>query len=140
MKAILGFFLNIYIMLFRMTKGRIGGKMAGMDVLILDTVGRKSGKNRLAPLGYLTENGDYIITASNAGGPKNPGWYYNLKNNPDARIELKGGETMSVHAEEADSKKRDELWKQVVAKSPGYGKYESKTERTIPIMILHPQA
>jgi deazaflavin-dependent oxidoreductase (nitroreductase family) len=139
MKMILGFFLNIYVALYRLTKGRIGGRMAGMDVLLLHTVGRKSGKSRTAPVGYMIDNGDYVIIASAGGAAKNPGWYHNLKANPDATIELKGRQEIGVHADEAEGEARDALWKQVVARSPGYGKYESKTERTIPVMILRPQ-
>src|SRR5690349_216124 len=99
-KSIFKFFTSIFVSLYRMTNGRMGGSMAGLNVLLLTTTGRKSGKSWTTPLGYFEDDGAYVITASNAGNERNPSWFLNLKSNPQVTIRIKDKE-MTALAEPA---------------------------------------
>src|SRR5215212_6169278 len=79
MKVLMKAALAVYIFLYRLTNGAIGGRMAGLQVLLLTTTGRKTGQPRTTPLGYFTQNGNFVVIASNGGADQNPAWYYNLK-------------------------------------------------------------
>lgn len=129
--------MAIHIFLYRLTGGRFGGEMRGFKVLLLTTTGRKSGKKRTTPLGYFDYEGGYVITASNAGLPRNPGWYYNLKNNPQVTVQAKD-RVMTAVAEEAQSNLRNQLWDRLIEQAPGYADYEKRTTREIPMVILRP--
>ena len=137
MKGIAQFFLSIYIAVYRLTKGRFGGSMAGLGVLLLTTTGRKTGKVRTVPLGFLRDNENYVIIASNMGADSNPGWYFNVQSNPQVTIQVDDHE-MKATAKTADADTRKRLWEQLVKISPRYGTYETKTSREIPMVILTP--
>ena len=137
MKGLFRFFLAVSVYLYRLTRGRFGGHVQGLDVLLLTTVGRKTGKTYTTPLGYFTEDGNYIITASNAGFNTNPGWFYNLRANPRVEIEVKD-QKIEAEAKVAQLEKRKSLWSKLVSLSPAYAKYATKTIREIPLIILHP--
>lgn len=113
--------------------------MAGLSVLILTTIGRKSGKIREVPLGYFKDEDDYVIIASNAGQPNHPAWYLNLQSQPQVNIQLKD-KTIKVIAKTADPETRQRLWTKLVQLSPRYGNYQTQTDREIPVVILHPVA
>ncbi len=130
-------FLSVYIALFRRTGGKFGGKMGAMGVLLLTTTGRKSKQQRTSPLGYIRDGENYVVSASNNGQPQNPGWYFNLKDDPHAVIEV-GKDKINVTAEQADPEQKKRLWAQLISVAPRYGKYPEKTSRDIPMMILHP--
>lgn len=130
--------MAIHIFLYRLTGGRLGGKMRGFKVLLLTTTGRKSGQQRTTPLGYFDYDGSYVIVASNAGLPRNPSWYYNLKDNPQATIQVQD-RVLTVIGEETKGDLRSQLWKQVIAQAPGYAEYPKRTTREIPVMIMRPQ-
>ena len=80
----------------------------------------------------------YAIFASKAGAPTNPDWYYNLKANPDTTVEI-GDDTIPVHARVAEGDERDKIWTKQVERAPGFGEYEAKSGRTIPVVILEPR-
>ena len=128
---------NIYISLYRVSNGKFGGRVQGLQVLLLTTIGRKSGEERTTPLGYFMEEGNYIITASNAGSDTHPAWFHNLRANPHVRIEIKDRQ-FEAEAEVAPSEKRRSLWSQLVSLSPPYANYTRKTTREIPLVILRP--
>ena len=130
-------FLTLYVFLYRSTGGKFGGKVQGLSVLLLTTIGRKTGKKRITPLGYFEHDGYYVITASNAGSDTNPAWLYNLKNHPQVDI-LIGPKELAVIAELANPTVRQDLWSELVARAPGYGNYEKRTSRVIPMVILRP--
>jgi deazaflavin-dependent oxidoreductase (nitroreductase family) len=113
--------------------------MAGLNVLLLTTTGRKSGKRWTTLLGYFEDEGAYIITASNGGNDRNPAWFLNLKSNPQVTIQLKDKQLTAV-AEPASSEKRNQLWARLLAMSPRYKSYEQRTSRVIPMVILRPKA
>src|SRR5689334_13893112 len=85
---------------FRANEGRVGGSFEGNPLLLLHHTGARSGKHYVNPLAYLADRGRYVIFASKGGAPTNPAWYYNLKSNPEATVEV-GTETLAVRAEEA---------------------------------------
>lgn len=122
---------------YRQSGGRLGGKMNGGDVLLLTTTGRKTGKQRTRPLIYFRKNQEYVIAASAGGASSNPGWFFNLRSNPHAVIQVKD-KRIPVLAEVADPEEKRALWTQLVASLPFYEQYQRKTKREIPMVILHP--
>jgi len=137
LKRFFHFIHNISISLYRLTQGKIGGRVQGLSVLLLKTVGRKTGVERTTPVGYFMDHGNYIITASNAGRNTHPDWFHNLHANPRVTIEIKDHQ-LEAEAEVADSEKRSALWSQLISLSPTYANYAKKTKREIPLVILHP--
>ena len=130
-------FLVIYVFLYRHTGGKFGGKVQGLPVLLLTTIGRKTGKKRITPLGYFEQDGYYVITASNAGFDTNPAWFYNLKNHPQVDVQI-GKRQLTAIAEPAHPTLRKHLWANLVERAPGYGAYEKRTSREIPMVLLRP--
>jgi deazaflavin-dependent oxidoreductase (nitroreductase family) len=131
------FFMAIYISLYRLTGGKFGGKVQGLPVLLLTTIGRKTGKKRITPLGYIEQDGDYVVTATNAGFETHPAWFHNLKSHPQVALQI-GDKQLTAVAEIADSSLRKQLWAKFVERAPGYGAYEKSTTREIPIVLLRP--
>jgi len=129
--------LAFFVYLYRLTGGRFGGQVQGLQVLLLTTVGRKTGKKRTTPLGYFVEDENYVIVASNAGFDTHPAWFHNLRTNPRVIIEVKE-QQMEAQAEVAEPKKRITLWERLISLAPGYANYTRKTSREIPIIVLHP--
>jgi deazaflavin-dependent oxidoreductase (nitroreductase family) len=120
---------------FRANGGKVGGPFEGMTLLLLTSTGAKSGQPRLAPLAYLTIDGKMIIIGSKAGADTNPDWVHNLRANPRAHIEV-GTEAYDVTARELPPEERDETYPKVVELAPGFGDYQSKTSRVIPLFEL----
>ena len=120
---------------FRANHGQLGGRFSGGTMLLLHHKGAKSGIDRVNPLAYQPLDDGYAIFASKAGAPTNPDWYYNLRANPDTTVEI-GDDTVSVHARVAEGDERDTIWKKQVERMPGFGEYEAKSGRTIPVVIL----
>jgi len=121
---------------FRANEGRVGGPLAGTPILLLHHIGAKSGIERVTPLACSPQgDGHYVIVASNGGSPTHPGWYYNLKAHPTVEVEV-GTERFMVRAEELEGTARDALWSKLVAASPSLTKYQAKTARQIPMLML----
>jgi deazaflavin-dependent oxidoreductase (nitroreductase family) len=131
------FFLAINVFLYRLTGGKFGNRVQGLPVLLLTTIGRKSGKKRITPLGYLEHDGSYAITATNAGFDTHPAWFHNLKNHPQVELQI-GNHQLTAKAEPADPTLRQQLWVKFVERAPGYGAYEKRTSREIPLVVLRP--
>ncbi|BCB78226.1 nitroreductase family deazaflavin-dependent oxidoreductase [Phytohabitans flavus] len=119
---------------------RSGGKVMGMNALVLTTVGAKSGIERRTPVGWFPGgDGRWLIVASAAGAPKNPAWYHNLAAHPDrAQVEV-GGRTVAVVAEQLNGAEREEAWRQITAAAPRFAEYQDKTDRELPIIRLTPR-
>ncbi len=130
-------FLDAHVSIYRLSGGKLGGRMGPNDVLLLTTTGRKSKQPHTIPLGYFKDGENYIITASYGGSPHNPAWYFNLKNDPHAVIEV-GPAKINVTAEQADPEQKKRLWAKLVSIAPMYDNYRVKTSRDIPMLILHP--
>ena len=122
--------------IFRLTGGRIGGKMVGGPILLLHHVGAKSGKKRVSPLLYLPDGDRMVIVGSKGGYTKHPGWFHNLKANPDTVVELPREGKVPVRARQAPPEEREELWPRVVELYKGYATYQRSTSREIPIVVL----
>ncbi len=137
MNLLLQGILGILTSLYRLSNGKVMGRMAGLNILLLTTTGRKSGKKRTTPLGYFEHEGNYVIIASNGGADKHPAWYLNLKSDPEVSVEIKD-KKISAQAK-AEPKLRAELWAKLVSLSPLYGKYATSTKRVIPIILLQPR-
>ncbi len=128
---------TIHVFLYRLTRGKFGSEMRGFGVLLLTTTGRKTGKKRTTPLGYLEHDGGYIIIGSNAGSNAHPAWFHNLKHQPRATIQVKDKQ-LEVIAETAKPDKRTQLLTRLVEVAPGYADYAKQTNREIPLVILRP--
>jgi len=124
-------------LLIRVSGGRLGNRMAGQDVLILHTTGRKSGLPRAIPIAYFRDGKNFFIVASNWARDKHADWYFNLKSNPQASLEV-DGKKISVVAHEAVGDEFARLWKFASERHPQYLAYQEKTSRRIPIMVFEP--
>lgn len=121
---------------FRLTDGRLGGKLFGMPTLMLTTTGRKSGKLRTTMLTTPLHDDDTIVlVASYVGDSRNPTWFLNLRDNPDVEVVL-GGRRRRMTARVASAEEKAVLWPQVTSVYKGYGAYQRRTERDIPVVIL----
>jgi len=115
--------------------GTEGTELQGKPVILLTTIGAKTGKLRKTPLMRVEHNGEYAIVASLGGAPKNPVWYYNVKGNP--RVELQdGGENHDYNAREVFGDEKAAWWERCVQAWPDYANYQKKTERQIPVFVL----
>jgi deazaflavin-dependent oxidoreductase (nitroreductase family) len=106
-------------------------------VLLLLTTGRKTGKERKTPLLYLEDGENLVVVASMGGAPHHPAWYWNLKANPESRVRVRG-KILRVREEEAKGEEKRRLWARLVEMYPPYADYQRRTEREIPVVVLHP--
>jgi deazaflavin-dependent oxidoreductase (nitroreductase family) len=121
-----------------MTKGRLGGKMNGVSLVMLTTLGRKSGQLHTTMVGApIVSDEMVVILASYAAGDRNPQWYYNLLANPDVELSVRGVKRKMI-AREAKGEEKTELWRRAVAQGAPLDRYQSRTERSIPLVILEP--
>jgi deazaflavin-dependent oxidoreductase (nitroreductase family) len=130
-------FIVVHGFFYRLSRGAIGGRLFGNPVLLLTTMGRRTGKKRTTPLLYLREGENWVIVASNGGAPKHPGWWFNLKSHPEATIQVMQ-QTIQVIGEDAPEEERKRLWPVLVSMYPSYDGYQRKTTRVIPLVILRP--
>lgn len=127
--------MAINAFLIRISGGRIGTQLGTQTVLVLNTMGRKSGQPRSIPIAYFFHEGKYLIVESNWGKDNHADWYFNLQKNPQASLEVKG-RTIQVAARFAEGQEYAGLWKYVTLKHPPYLKYQKMTKRMIPIVIF----
>jgi F420H(2)-dependent quinone reductase len=128
-------FMSINSLILRLSRGRVGSKLGTQTILILHTIGRKSGQDRAIPIAYFDHEGRFLIVASNWGKDRQADWYLNLKNDPHARLEI-NGKVIQVTAHEAVDEEYDRLWKFATDCHPPYLEYQNKTTRHIPIMVF----
>lgn len=130
---------RLQVWVYERSAGRIWTRSAGMSDLLLRTVGRNSGRRNDACLPYwIDTDGERIVVASLAGGPRHPGWYHNLRDrkaNPELRIR-DGRRVFRARAEILDEPERSEAWKRLVADRPFYEQYQQATKRIIPLVRL----
>ncbi|RYJ31992.1 AclJ [Streptomyces sp. L-9-10] len=122
---------------FRANHGQVGGSFAGVPLLLLHTVGARSGAQRINPVMYLPDRERYLVFASKAGSDRNPDWYHNLLAHPDVQIEV-GDEILTVHASVLERDERDAAFAEQASRYPGFAGYQNKTERIIPVIALTP--
>lgn len=137
MKWIFKIFFMIHKGLYRLSGGRIGGKVQGAEVLLLSTIGRKTGKKRVTPLMFIRENESFVVTAYNGGQPSLPGWYFNIQAGSPVEVQIMN-RTYSVIASEADSDQRTKLYERFMKVNEHFARYDEQTARDIPVIILTP--
>jgi deazaflavin-dependent oxidoreductase (nitroreductase family) len=120
---------------FRTNEGRVGGGFEGAPLLLLHTTGARSGAERINPLMYLPDGERLVVFASKGGAPTNPDWYYNVRANPDASVEV-GTDRFPVRARIAAGEERDALYAEQSRRYPQFAEYQAGTDRTIPVVIL----
>jgi deazaflavin-dependent oxidoreductase (nitroreductase family) len=129
--------LSIYQWLYEKTDGRFTW-LAGLPVLLLRTIGRKSGKERTAALVYLKDGDDLVVVASNGGSDKPPGWLLNIQTNAEVGVQI-GRRRLRLRARVADDRERARLWPLVNRNNSNrYDGYQAKTKRQIPVVVLSP--
>jgi F420H(2)-dependent quinone reductase len=132
-RALAGLHSGIY----RLSGGRLGGRIAGSPVLVLVTTGRRTRAERHTPLLYLPDGEDLVIVASNGGTASHPAWWLNLQADPRAGVIL-ADRRLPVVAMQAAGDDWHELWNRLVRMYPGYAEYQRKTDRDIPVVRLRP--
>lgn len=120
---------------FRANEGKVGGYFANSTLLLLHTIGAKSGLERINPLICTEDNNRLVIVASKGGAPGHPAWYYNLVANPEVSIEY-GAEQFRAQATVTEEPERTSLYQKMAAVFPGFTEYEQKTTRIIPVITL----
>ena len=120
---------------FRANQGKVGGPFEGGDLLLLTTTGARSGTERTTPLGYVRHGETLLVVGSDLGGPRHPAWYHNLLAHPVVRVEV-GTRTFQALAVPAEGSRREELFAHAVREAPGYGAYQARTTRTLPVVVL----
>jgi F420H(2)-dependent quinone reductase len=131
-------FTKLQVAIYRRTDGKRMASMRGMPLLLLTTVGRKTGSPRTTPLMYIRDGDSYVITASNNGRDSHPAWFYNLQASPHAEIDLPG-KRLQVTAAVATPAEKERLWAVLVSQAPFFDGYRKKTSRQIPMLVLKPQ-
>lgn len=129
-------FARFHLWLYRSTGGRLGGKLGARPFLMLTTSGRKSGKRYAIPLEYHTDGQTPYLIGSNFGKNYPPAWYLNLRANPTVEIE-RDGQRQWATAHVADASTRERLWPDLVRMAPYYARYQGRTTREIPLVMLH---
>lgn len=130
------FFMRVHIFFYQRTGGVIGGNL-GRPMLLLTTIGRKSGQERITPIFYFPDGDRFILIASNSGAPQHPQWCFNLQASSLAKVQI-GRNIIAVTAQQADGEERQRLWSLITAKYPAFNAYQKRTMREIPVVILTP--
>jgi len=123
--------------LFEATNGEEGGDLRGRPIIVVTSVGAKTGKIRKTPLMRVEHDGVYAVVASQGGAPKHPVWYHNLKKNPHVELQDRGTKR-DYMAREVTGDEKTVWWDRAVEAWPDYASYQTKTERQIPVFVLEP--
>ncbi len=130
--------MTVNVFLYRLTDGALGSRMSGQSVLLLNTVGRKSGVPRTTPVNYYPDGERYVLVASNWGKGSHPAWYLNLMQQGAATIQVKNRK-LRVRAMPAEGEEYQRLWRYVTGLNDFYVRYQKQTQRQIPLVILTPE-
>ncbi|QKT12186.1 nitroreductase/quinone reductase family protein [Rhodococcus sp. W8901] len=127
---------------FGITRGRhtLTSLVLGWPIVMLTTVGAKSGARRTLPLVGMRDGDRMVVIASSYGRPDNPAWFYNLRAHPRASMTVAGGASRPVRAYEAEGAERERLWARALEFYPGWAEYEKRVARRIPVMVLTPES
>jgi deazaflavin-dependent oxidoreductase (nitroreductase family) len=137
-RALAGPLIEIHRRVYELSGGRVGHHIPGVPpVLLLEHVGRRSGRRRRSPLAYLEDGDDLVVIASRGGSPQHPAWWLNLREMPETTVWL-GSERRRVRPSRAGAEERARLWPRILDMYRGYETYQRRTEREIPVVILSP--
>jgi deazaflavin-dependent oxidoreductase (nitroreductase family) len=128
---------RLHTWVYRRSGGRFLGRLGGQPVLLLQTTGRRSGRTRTTPVQYLADGDTFVVVASDAGAPRPPAWYLNLRADPHARVEV-GALSIDVRAQEAAGPERVALWSRLTAANRYLERAARKARRDLPLMALVP--
>ncbi|MCX6046657.1 MAG: nitroreductase family deazaflavin-dependent oxidoreductase [Chloroflexi bacterium] len=123
---------------FRAARGTVGGPLAGRPLVLLTTIGARSGQPRTTPMMYVRNNEHLLVIASNLGAPAHPDWYHNLVANPNVTVEI-GDETFASNAVVMAGAERQRLWTEITEAYPFFNEHQAKTKRQIPVVALERQ-
>jgi deazaflavin-dependent oxidoreductase (nitroreductase family) len=126
---------DLHVWIFQRSRGRVLGTFDGAPLLVLHTRGAKTGRPRQSPMIYLRDDERIVVVASIGGNPRNPGWYHNLRADPDAEVEIAGGRRQ-VRARQATAEEAAALWPRLHDMWPAWQTYKTRTDREFPVMIL----
>ena len=129
--------VGLHATIFRKSGGRIGKKIGGQSVLLLHSIGRRSGKEHSNILSYYRDGADYLVVGSNWGRPANPDWFHNLMERPQTQIQV-DNQTISVRVTSAEGAEYERLWNLVSAQNSYFPQKQAELSRQIPILILTP--
>jgi F420H(2)-dependent quinone reductase len=129
---------KLNVPLYRLSRGRMGGKLGRAPILLLTSTGRRSGRERTAPVLYMLDGEDLVVIGSNAGHAGAPAWSLNLKANPEARVEI-AAERRLVRARLSEGEERERLWRAMNAQYEGFEDYRERTDREIAVFVLEPR-
>ena len=124
--------------LYRVSGGRLMGKVRGIPVLLITVAGRKTGDKHTNPVLYLEDDGKYVVTGSGAGSTQEPQWFKNLRRTDQAEVEV-GRRHLPVSVEIAEGAEREVLWQRLLVRAPFFADYQKKVERQIPMAVLTPK-
>jgi len=137
--AFIGVMSRLNTWVYRLSGGRLAGRFpGGAPVLLLTTIGRKSGQPKTAPLLYLQDGDDYVVVASKGGMSQHPLWFKNLEANPRVEVEV-GSRKIEATARRATHEEKAALWPKLVGMYSSYADYQARTTRDIPVVILTPR-
>jgi deazaflavin-dependent oxidoreductase (nitroreductase family) len=137
LKKVIRIVTDLHIGVYRMSMGKVVNRVANLPLLLITTYGRKSGKSRTSPIVYIQEGQAYLVAASAGGMDWHPDWYLNIRQTPQAKIEI-GGKVFDVRAEITTGEERTRLYEKFKAASNNFVKYEASTSRVIPVVRLIP--
>jgi deazaflavin-dependent oxidoreductase (nitroreductase family) len=126
---------KIHTLLYRCTFGLIGARLDGLDVLLLTTVGKQSGRSRCVPLPYFRDGERYLVVGSYGGGALNPAWVANIVANPTVQIQS-GARRWTTRGRVVHGAERARLWADITREFPRYAAYQTRTTREIPVIVL----
>ena len=130
---------SVHVGIYRVSRGRLGGRVKGLPVLLVTVAGRKTGTPHTVPCVYLEDGGSWIVSGSAGGMAQEPQWFRNLRATDRAIVEV-GGVRTDVTVTVADGETRDELWSRLVSVAPFFDGYQRKVERVIPVAVLAPDS
>ena len=131
--------LGLHVKLYRLTGGLLGYWLGpGHNTLLLTTTGRKSGRKHSIPLTYFRDGSSLFVVASNGGSDHPPAWYLDLSANPNVEVEVKRNRFQAT-ATTATPEEYSRLWQRLATQGPQYRRYQTRTSRAIPIVLLHPR-
>jgi deazaflavin-dependent oxidoreductase (nitroreductase family) len=126
---------KLNVPLYRASRGRLFGRIGRAPVLLLTTTGRRSGRERTAPVLYLADGERLVVIGSNAGNEHPPAWALNLNAHPEAEVQVRGTRR-EIRARVADGAERDELWRRMNDQYGGFDQYRARTGRRIDLFVL----